>query len=174
MIVVFHFIIWLFLIVFQTTVLVSVAANFYDLLAPLVVYLGVNQQPRKAIPVILFSGLVMDGLSGGVFGVYLTAYLWMYVGVRWAIQFLHMGNFILLPLLVTAGIVFESLVLAFCAVVLGSSSWSVEFIFSILSGQIFWGFFTGPCLVLFFIYGHKAIKRAKKSVTSYRDVLRMH
>jgi hypothetical protein len=81
----------------------------------------------------------MDGISGGVFGVYLTVYLWMYVGVRWAIQFLHVGNVILLPLLVTAGVAFESLVVAFSAVVLASSAWPVESIFSVVSGQMLWG-----------------------------------
>ena len=115
----YHLIICLLLIIFQTTLLaVGGMAHLYDLLAPFVVYLGVYHLPRRAIPVLALSGLAMDGISGGVFGVHLTAYLWMYVGVRWATQFLQVGNVILLPLLVTAGVVFESLGVAFSAVVL--------------------------------------------------------
>ena len=67
MIVGFHFIICFFLIIFQTTVLATIPVNAYDLLAPFVVYLAVYQGPRKALPVILFIGLMMDGLSGGIF-----------------------------------------------------------------------------------------------------------
>lgn len=172
MIVGFLFIVCFFLIIFQTTALANVPANHYDLLAPFIVYLSIHQQPRKAFPVILLGGLIMDGISGGVFGVYLTVYLWMYVGVLWAIQYLHVGNIILLPLLVTAGIIFESLVLAFCAVVLSSSAWSAEFVFSVLPGQILWGMITGPCLVLAFVFGQKTVERARKTVVADKDNLR--
>jgi rod shape-determining protein MreD len=164
MIYVYHLVVCLILILFQTTLLLGVGTvHVYDLLAPFVVYLGVYHLPRGAIPVLVFIGLAMDGISGGVFGVHLTAYLWMYVGVRWAIQFLHVGNVILLPLLVTAGVVFESLVVAFSAVVLASAPWPVESIFPVVSGQVVWGAVTGPFLMLFFIRGQKVVDRARKS-----------
>jgi hypothetical protein len=88
----------------------------------------------------------------------------MYVGVRWAIQFLHVGNVILLPLLVTAGVVFESLVVAFSAVVLASVPWPVEAIFPVVSGQVLWGAVTGPFLMLFFIRGQKVVDRARTTI----------
>ena len=160
----YHLSICLFLIIFQTTLVVGGApAYLYDLLAPFVVYLGVHRLPREAIPVLVLSGLAMDGISGGVFGVHLTAYLWMYVGVRRAIQFLHVGNVILLPLLVTVGVAFESLVLAFSAVVLASVTWPVESLFSVVSGQVLWGAVTGPLLMIAFIRGQKTVDRLRKS-----------
>jgi hypothetical protein len=88
----------------------------------------------------------------------------MYVGVRWAIQFLQVGNVILMPLLVTAGVVFESLVVAFSAVVLASAPWPVESMVPVVSGQVLWGAVTGPFLMLFFIRGRKIVDRASKSV----------
>jgi rod shape-determining protein MreD len=160
----YHLILCLFLIIVQTTLLAGGgAAQLYDLLAPLVVYLGVYHPPRRSIPVLVLGGLAMDGISGGVFGVHLTAYLWMYVGVRWAIQFLQVGNVILLPLLVTAGVLFESLVVAFSAVVLASAPWSVESILPVVSGQVLWGAVTGPLLMLFFIRGQSVADRARRS-----------
>ncbi|MBC2712420.1 MAG: hypothetical protein HGJ94_15980 [Desulfosarcina sp.] len=169
----YHLIICLFLIIFQTTLLVGGGpAHLYDLLAPFVVYLGVYRLPREAVPVLVLGGLAMDGISGGVFGVHLTAYLWLYVGVRWAIQFLHVGNVILLPLLVTAGVAFESLVVAFSAVVLASAAWPVEFMFSVVSRQVLWGAVTGPFLMLFFIRGQKSVDRARKSFFAEKDPLR--
>jgi rod shape-determining protein MreD len=169
----YHLIICLLLIIFQTTLLAGGdTAHLYDLLAPFVVYLGVYHLPRRAIPVLVLGGLAMDGISGGVFGVHLTAYLWMYVGVRWAIQFLQVGNVILLPILVTAGVVFESLVVAFSAVVLTSAPWPVESMFPVVSGQVLWGAVTGPFLMLFFIRGQKVVDRARKSFYAEKGPLR--
>jgi rod shape-determining protein MreD len=168
----YHLIICLFLIIFQTTVLAEAPAHLYDLLSPFVVFLGVCRRPREAIPVLALAGLAMDGISGGVFGVHLSAYLWIYIGVRWAIQFLHVGNVILLPLLVAVGVAFESLVVAFSAVVLASSPWPVGSIFSVVSVQVFWGALTGPFLMLFFIRGQHAVDQAKKSFVAEKDTLR--
>jgi cell shape-determining protein MreD len=168
----YHLLICLFLIILQTTLLaIGSMVHLYDLLAPFVVYLGVFHLPRVAIPVIAFSGLAMDGISGGVFGVHLTAYLWMYVGVRWVIQFLQAGNVILLPLLVTAGVFFESLLVAFSAVVLTSAPWPVETVFPVVSGQVLWGAVTGPFLMLAFVRGQKVVDRARKSFYSEKGPL---
>lgn len=169
----YHLTICLFLIIFQTTLLVGGGpAYLFDLLAPFVVYLGVHRLPREAIPVLVLSGLAMDGISGGAFGVHLTAYLWMYVGVRWVIQFLHVGNVILLPLLVTAGVAFESLIVAFSAVVLASAAWPVESLFSVFSGQVLWGALIGPLMMLVFVRGQKFVDRTRKSFFMEKDPLR--
>lgn len=173
MIYAYHLSVCLILILFQTTLLaVGGPVHFYDLLVPFVVYLGAHRLPREAIPVLLIAGVAMDGISGGVFGVHLSAYLWLYVGVRWAIQFLHVGNVILLPLLVTAGVAFKSLVVAFAAVVLASAPWPVEIVFPVVSVQIVWGALTGPFLMLLLVRGQQSIERARKSVPVHKDALR--
>jgi len=169
----YHLIVSLLLIIFQTTLLAGGGTlHLYDLMAPFVVYLGVYHHPRRAVPVLVFGGLAMDGISGGVFGVHLTAYLWMFVGVRWAIQFLHAGNVILLPLLVAAGVMFESLVVAFSAVVLASAPWPVEAMFPVVSGQVLWGMVTGPFLMLFFVRGQKVVGQLRKSFYTEKGPLR--
>ena len=164
MIYAYHLIICLLLIVLQTTLLAVVGPdNLYDLLVPFVVYLGAHRMPREALPVLVLAGLAMDGISGGVFGVHLSAYLWLYLGVRWIIQFLHVGNVILLPLMVSTGVAFKSMAVAFSAVVLSSAPWPVESVFPVVSGQILWGAVTGPFLMLFFFRGQKSVERARKS-----------
>jgi hypothetical protein len=173
MIHVYHLFVCLFLIIFQTTLLVgSSSAYLFDLLAPFIVYLGVYRLPREALPILLLGGLTMDGISGGVFGVHLTAYLWMYIGVRWAIQFLHVGNLILLPLLVSIAVAFESMVTAFTAVVLASKAWPVEAMFSVVSSQVAWGAVTGPFLVLLLARGQNVVQRFSKSFLVEKDSLR--
>jgi cell shape-determining protein MreD len=169
----YHLTICLLLIIFQTTLAaVGGPPYLYDLLAPFVVYLGIHRLPREAIPILVIGGLVMDGISGGVFGVHLSAYLWMYVGVRWAIQYLHVDNVILLPLLVTGGVFFESLVVVFSAVVLASAPWPVESMFPVVSEQVLWGALTGPLLVLLCIRGQKFVDRSRKSLIREKDPLR--
>lgn len=170
----YHLIVCLFLIVFQSTVLAGAGpSHLYDLIAPFVVYLGVHRLTREAIPVLILAGLAMDGISGCVFGVHLTVYLWMFVGVRWAIQFLHVGNVIFLPLLVSAGVLFESLVVAFSAVVLESSPWPVASMFPVVASQVLWGAVTGPFLMLSFIRGQAVVDRAGKSLAAGKDTLRI-
>ena len=172
MIFAYHLILSLLLILVQTTVLwITGSAGLYDLLVPFVVYLGIQATPRQALPILMLAGLAMDGLSGGVFGVHLSAYLWMYVGVRWAIQFLHVGNAILLPLLVTLGVAFKSVVVAFSAVVLTSAPWPVESVVPVVSTQILWGALTGPFLMIGFIRGQSLVDRARKSFFADKDSL---
>jgi hypothetical protein len=170
---VYHLIVCLLLILFQTTLLTADGSIYlYDLLVPFVVYLGVYRLPREALPVLVIAGLTMDGISGVVFGVHLSGYLWMYGGVRWAIQFLHVGNVILLPLLVSAGVAFKSLATAFSAVVLASAPWPVESVWPVVTGQVLWGARTGPLRMLLFIRGQKTVARTGKSLFADRDALR--
>jgi cell shape-determining protein MreD len=169
----YHLTICLLLIIFQTT-LAAIGGHvyLYDLLAPFVVYLGVHRLPREAIPILVLAGLAMDGISGGVFGVHLSAYLWMYAGVRRAIQFLHVGNVILLPVLVAGGVFFQGVVVAFSAVVLAAAPWPVESMFPVISKQVLWGVLTGPFLILLFIRGQEIVDRAGKSYLGKKDPLR--
>ena len=160
------------LIILQTTLLVGGGpAYLYDLLGPFVVYLGAHRPLREALPVLLLGGLVMDGISGGVFGVHLSAYLWLYFGIRWVIQFLHVGNMVLLPLLVTAGVAFESLLVAFSAVVLASAPWPVEAMFAVVPGQVLAGALTGPFLMLLFVRGQHMVERVRKKVAANSDTM---
>jgi len=172
MIIVYHLILSLLLILLQTTLLTVVgSAYLYDLLVPFVVFLGLQRNPRESLPVLILAGLAMAGISGGVFGIHLSAYLWLYIGVRWAIQFLHVGNAILLPLVVTVGVAFKSVLVAFSAVVLSSAPWPVESAFPVISVQILWGAATGPLLMIFFVRGQRFVNQARKSFFSEKDSL---
>ena len=168
----YHLFLSLLLILIQTTALTfGGSVHLYDLLVPFVVYLGIHRTLRQALAVLILAGMVMDGLSGGVFGIHLSAYLWLYAGVRWAIQFLHVGNTILLPVLVTLGVTFKSVLVAFSAVVLSPAPWPVETVFPVVSIQILWGALTGPFLMIVFVRGQKVVDQAQKSFFSEKDSL---
>ena len=71
-------------VVAQTTILRLPLFHgiFYDLLIPLVVFLSLNLSNRKGVLVVLILGLIMDLLSGGIFGLYLSIYFWIFLSVK--------------------------------------------------------------------------------------------
>jgi rod shape-determining protein MreD len=71
-------------VVAQTTILRLPLFHgiFYDLLIPLVVFLSLNLADRKGVLLVVILGLIMDLLSGGIFGLYLTIYFWIFLSVK--------------------------------------------------------------------------------------------
>ena len=71
-------------IVAQTTILKLPIFHgvFYDLLIPLVVFLSLNLPNRQGVLVVVILGMTMDLLSGGIFGLYLTIYFWIFLSVK--------------------------------------------------------------------------------------------
>jgi cell shape-determining protein MreD len=65
---------------------------FYDLLIPLVVSLSLNFSNRKSLLIVVILGLIMDLLSGGIFGLYLCTYFWIFVSVRSLSRYFHVGD----------------------------------------------------------------------------------
>jgi rod shape-determining protein MreD len=95
----------LFLVILQTTVMpyLPLLDKFYDLLIPFIIYLSLSRPVRESLPFVLFLGFIMDNLSGGPFGLYLTTYFWLYVGVKGITTFIQVGNrLVIIPLLLPA------------------------------------------------------------------------
>jgi cell shape-determining protein MreD len=84
----------LLLIIVQTTVLTysNAIGGIYDLLIPFVIFLSICMPVRECLPFILVLGFIVDNLSGSPFGLYLTFYFWLFVGMRWIIKYLRAGN----------------------------------------------------------------------------------
>ena len=72
----FNISVCLLLVILQTTIMPYLPPldKFYDLLIPFIVYLSLSRPVRESLPFILFLGYIMDNLSGGPFGLYLTTY----------------------------------------------------------------------------------------------------
>lgn len=150
----FHICVSLCLIIFQTTVIpyIPLFHGFYDLLSPFVIYLSIFRSSRESIPVILFFGFVMDNIYGGPFGLYLTTYLWLFVGVRWIITFLHVGNSLLWPFVVVAGVLMENFIFVVSSVLLKAGLHINSVVLGMVGVQVLWAVFTGPVLISFFNY----------------------
>lgn len=153
----FSFLVCFCLIIVQTTVLphLRLLDKFYDLLAIFVLYLGFFRSIRESIPIILFFGFIMDGLSGGPSGLYITAYFWLLVYVRWLIRYLQIGNIFLVSFVAVTGIFIQNLIFFSVFIISGSEFKYPEYIIKAVFSQVLWSMFTGPFFLLFFNYAHK-------------------
>jgi rod shape-determining protein MreD len=153
----FHVGICICLVLLQTTVMpyFHLFDRFYDLLSPFVIYLSLFHSLRQSIPVILFFGIVMDSLSGGPFGLYLTTYIWLFVGVRWIITFLHVGDSFLLPFIVAAGVLLQNCIFIGIIAMFKPGTQFLSAAISTVTIQVLWAIFTGPIFLMFFNYSHK-------------------
>ena len=156
----------LFLIVVQTTIMphISVFERFYDLLSPLVIYLSIFRPVRESSVIILIFGFLMDNISGGPFGLYLTSYIWMFLGVRWAITFLHVGDSLLLPFIVAVGVLMENLIFIGARAMLEQNLQITQTMVNTVMVQVLWALFTGPFFLLFFNYIHRRWDRWTKKM----------
>jgi cell shape-determining protein MreD len=134
------------LIILQTTILpyFSVFHGIYDLLIPFVIFICIYLPLRESLPFVLILGLVMDNLSGSPFGLYLTFYFWLLVGVRWIIRFLRVGNNFLLSLVTVVAVLIEN-ILIIGTFALSGSDWQLPAdIFRNIALQFFWAIVTVP------------------------------
>jgi len=63
--------------------------------------------------------LLVDNLSGAPPGYYLTAYLWIYLLLRWLLRFLRVAGTFLLPLAIAGAVGLEHLILVGFPLLLG-------------------------------------------------------
>ncbi|MEJ5359841.1 MAG: hypothetical protein WHT06_14365 [Desulfobacterales bacterium] len=101
----------LLLVLLQTVVVPALgrAGGFYDLLLPWVIHLGLFRPLRQGLPGVLFVGLLLDHLSGAPFGVFLTVYLWSFLGVRLLRRVLRAETPGVAAVLLPGAVLFENL-----------------------------------------------------------------
>lgn len=152
----FYLCLSLSLIVLQTTFLpyLPVFKQIYDLILPLVLYLGLYRPAREGLLAVFMLGLVMDSLSGTPFGLYITVYFWTFALVKWGINYLHVGNRFLVLIVVAAGIVMENVIFLATLMLLGNTTRLPLDVLQNMGLQVLWGVFTGPLLLIAIRYFH--------------------
>lgn len=174
MTILFYILVSLCLVIVKTTLIpdLPLFEKFYDLLIPIIIYLSLFRSIKEGLPIVVFFGMIMDSLCGGPVGLYLTTYIWLYAGMRWLSQFLHTGSIILWALSVTAGVVFEGLVmLAYMALLAPTAVISADTIRTILM-QIIWSLITGPVILLIIAWAQKRIDYWRSRI--FPDLLDMN
>ena len=153
----FYICVCLGLIIFQTAIMPSLPFfdRFYDLLCPFVIYLGLFRPARESIPVILIIGMIMDSILGGPFGLYVTTYVWLFIGVKWMISYLHLGNSAILALVVASGVLLENFIFIGTMAIIAPEARFPANAANIVGVQVLWAIFTGPFALMTFDYTQK-------------------
>ena len=142
----------LFLMIVQTTLLTyfKIFDGMYDLLIPFVIFISICLPLRESLPFILILGLIMDNISGSPFGLYLTFYFWLFVGVRWILKFLRASNKLFLSLVVVVAVLIQN-GLIIGVIGFAGPGWQLPAnALKNITLQFFWALTTGP-LFLFFL-----------------------
>ena len=156
----FYICVCLCLVIFQTTIIphISLFSNFYDPLILFISYLGLFRTPRESILFILVLGFLMDNLSGGPFGLYLTTYFWLFIAVKIVIQYVHVNN-ILLLFIVAVGVLMENIIFIAGVSMSGPDSQFFAITIRTFIFQILWAGCTGFFFITFFNHIHKKLEK---------------
>jgi rod shape-determining protein MreD len=148
----FYIGICLALIILQTTVLPNLPLfdRFYDLLIPFVIYLALYRAVREGLILVCFFGFIMDNLSGGPFGLYLSTYCWLFIGVKWTIKYVQVANKVLLSLVAVAGVLLENLIFLGASSIVGPGLVVGGDTVRIIVFQMIWALGTGPLFLILF------------------------
>lgn len=159
------------LIVIQTTALPSLAYidKIFDLLIPFVIYLALYRPVREGLILVFFLGFIMDNLSGGPFGLFLTTYCWLFIGVKWTIKYVQVVNRLLLSLVVVAGVLLENLVFIGTSTFLGAKLELSAAAMRTVALQMTWALVTGPLFLIFFRHSQQRLDSLMKRIVARPD-----
>ena len=167
----------LLLIIIQTTIIHShqLLLGFHDLPLLLVVYMGLFRPVRESIPFVLMLGFVMDGLSEGPFGLYVSVYFWIFISISWLMTFLHVRSMLLLPFVFGLAMLIESGILLGGMILLVPGARVPQSILFDFSLPVIWIMFTGPLFGLSVDAIHRKLliwhsERLAKKKNGYHEI----
>lgn len=163
----FNIAICLILVILQTTVMPNLAMlnRFYDLLIPFIAYLGLSRPVREGLLFVCFLGFIMDNLSGSPFGLYLTSYFWLYIGVKGITQLLQVGKRVfIITLIVAAGVLIENLIFIGSLAVFSPEKGFGGDAVKIVTVQVLWALLTGSLFLILFRNTHNWLDAAFRAI----------
>jgi len=160
-----YFVLGLSIIVAQTTIL-RLDGILYDLLIPLVVFLSLNFPKRKGILVVVILGLIMDILSGAIFGLYLSIYFWIFLSVKGLSKCFDVGDTIFQSVLI--GVCVFGQHFMFCALWKGPQLLTVRVVPVLL--QTVFAVLTGPGILMLLGALHIRLQAAIRRLERNRGI----
>jgi cell shape-determining protein MreD len=152
-----HVLLTIVLVVLNTSHLHSVYAMGLSSVIGMVflAYLAGYRSLVERFTISIFFGFLMDSFSGGPFGLYTSAYVWIQVIARWVVAFLHLDNPQTVRLLLISGIMVEKAILAFGLLMTGQGRILLPDMAFLVCVQIGWAVILGPFLFNLFrsVYG---------------------
>jgi hypothetical protein len=139
-----------FLILIQSFFLNSL--GFYDILLPWIFYYYfISDNKIRVFFICALAGYLKDSLSGGVFGVYLSSYLWFFLVIRFSSMYLNLNNRIFITLFGIAGVAINGFFLFVSNYQWFFDSGFSEDILNSFLNEIAYCFFTFMILFYFFL-----------------------
>jgi len=157
----------LVLVILQTTVMpyLSVLDRFYDLLIPFLVYLGLFRPVHEGLLFVCFLGFIMDNLSGGPFGLYLTSYFWLLIGAKGITQMLQVSkHMFIITFIVAAGVLAQNLIFLGSFAIFSPEQQFAGDAFKIVAVQILWALLTGSVFLIIFRNTHNWLDAAFRAL----------
>lgn len=167
----FNIIVSVFLVILQTTVMpyLPLLEKFYDLLIPFIVYLGLSRPVRESLFFVLLLGFIMDNLCGGPFGIYMTTYFWLFIGVKGVTMFIQVANrLVIITLIIATGVLLENIIILGAFAVFGSGQQLASDIVEIVAVQVLWAILTGSFFLVLLGNAQKRISAGFKAIYAHR------
>jgi cell shape-determining protein MreD len=97
----------------------------------------------------------MDNLSGSPFGLYLTSYFWLFIGVKGITKLLQVGKRVtIITVIVAAGVLAENLIFLGSFAIFSPEQQLADDAVKIVAGQILWALLTGSVFLIIFRNTH--------------------
>lgn len=147
---VFYFCLFLLFFLVQTSVFpsFSIFSQNFDLLLVIILSLSLKFSNIGTGMAIFILGCIMDSVSGGPFGLYLSAYVWIYILVRSLKSLVHLENIVFLVCMGAVAVVVENAFLVFSFVVKGGADAVCFRDLVLMAKQVVLGIIFVPFLVL--------------------------
>jgi len=131
---------------------------FYDLLIPLVIFMRLHLTLAESSMLALILGFVMDLSSGGVFGLYMTLYLWIFLLVPGVSNYFNVRGTACRSALMAVCVLGQNLLfLASSALPWKGWHWLSAQLWPVL-GQIVLAAATGPSVLSLFETMHRSLQ----------------
>ncbi len=165
--VVFYLCLFLVFFIVQTSTLhgFTVFNQAFDLILVIVLSLSLKFSHVGAAAAVFLLGCAMDSVSGGPFGLYVSAYVWIYILVRSLKSLVHMENIVFLVCMSAVAVVVENAFLVFVLVMGGGVDAVYLKDLEMMVKQVAWGLVVAPLLILAVDEFERAILLAAKKMT---------
>lgn len=131
----------------------------YDLQIPLVIAVSVLGRTYLALIVIFLVAVVMDTLSGGPFGIYLTTYVWLFFPVKALSLLVSTRSYLAVALLSVLGVLFENFVFMFVQLLTSGAVANFHtVILPLVITQCITACITGPIIYFLLEKGHGFVR----------------
>ncbi len=135
-----------FLIILQSTVFPYFLwfDQCFDLLIIDILFLSLIASRHSMIFAVIVIGCAMDSISGVPFYYHVFSYLWIYIMVNIVRQLFFDQSILFILIISFISVIIQQVLLLFLIFINNGNDFSLEFDFSLLIKQTFWGFIFIP------------------------------